>query len=793
LPSSVGDLREIAKSAPDRGRLTELLAIRALLANCIIDANYRLADDWVRPLKLSDLGEEVRAKCMQTYRRLKPNDVMMAVFLQFGCAAGLLADLQTDIDALRSKISQEVLNRHIRYPYIFGRELHDTAAEMFPRRTQLDNRQTIRLLDALPIGSFQVGRTVVGPYGCTYSDDERSIGPSFFVPGYLCSDPTCHRLHRIRLETGESSIARARKRVSDFIDKNYSETEDEYWPIIREAMVLEYAPLRPEASENLIDVLSDGLSEQELRSVVDNLFRRTFKQEGRRLDVSKRLGAAIANPTEFVSGIGRPELMQIAMIHSDSDLIESVEEAVRSESIPVQEFEVRVSKVRRWDISSLAPRAEIGALGVRFAASPSSRLIARRMLRLLHSVYYESDLWDAADLAYALDAAPDLSDGELLERAVRQFSPTDLFRRLILTNRRAVAITCEKLGVSNFEGLSREDLLERLLWKVGEPGAIAFAEVSQMEHYAKSLDAANRERRATDALRSESINLFTAAENALRRSLVFCTWAFAVDHYVSKDGFEYDPQTDPGVVEFIESNAPVSETEMELKRDGTSTLVALSAGFARLAKALRKLDPTSSERPSEQILARCLALSQPFAFPYTIPFLNLSDGAKSDVLVALQTTSRLMQDEDVIDLRNATAHGNRPFPDNDHIQIALQRLFSLVAHLRATGLYPRLFDLVRLSRDELGREELTYESGSDEVRLFRPEWAIAPRLPLGQARLIIVPAATTTSSGPLRFRLKPRPGSDPYWDGWPRRWTVVSDYGADDEAPGGPEELSQTA
>src|SRR5260370_25459181 len=131
-------------------------------------------------------------------KRLRPNDAKMAVFLQYGCAVGFLFDPATDLDRLRRQISSELLHGRILFPYIFGRELHDAAARLYPARTALDNRQTIKLLTELPIGVFQDGRTVVGPYGCTYSDTPRQADARTNAPGYLCSDAACAQLHSFR-------------------------------------------------------------------------------------------------------------------------------------------------------------------------------------------------------------------------------------------------------------------------------------------------------------------------------------------------------------------------------------------------------------------------------------------------------------------------------------------------------------------------------------------------------------------------------------------------------------------
>lgn len=792
MPDNIAELRASVEDPAQRTQLAEILGITTLLSRCIIDANYKLADSWIDPIKLTPLGDEIVRQCSSKYRRMRPNEARMGVFLEFGCASGLLVDLSTSIERLRAKISSEVTQRRIHFPYIFGRELHDTAAEFFPERTNLNNRQTIELLRKLPIGVFQAGRTVVGPYGCTYSDIPRELVPSLNVPGYLCSDETCSAIHTIFLSTASSSISKARTWISDFIEQNYSDAEDEHVDIVREAIARDVLPFSIDSSDNLIDVLSDGLNENELRGVVDLLLRQSFKDKSRRTDIAKRLGAAIVNPSDYVSGLGRPHLMQIALLYPDLDICNAVDEAVSSGVIRIQDFEVRVSKVRRWDPDATEPDAQIGMRGVRFVDTPSSGYVARRLLRLLHNIYYESEVWDAADLAYALEAPPDLNDAELLGRAVQELSPTEIFSRLILPNRPIMMMAAEKLGIFNFGNFSRNDLLDRMLWKIGAINAAAFTELDRVAEHASKLATANELGEGEDTLRSHSANLFAALEQVLRRSLTFCTWALTVDHYLSNDGFEYDPLLSSGVLQFIETHAPTEEPELQLRIDGVNSLTALGAGFVRLAKSLRKLQPEPYRRPEHQIPVQSIALARLFAFPFTVPFMNLAESARSEVLTELQATGRLIQDDNLIEVRNAPTHG-RDFPSTSKISEGLSRVESLVRHLRETGFYPRLFGFSSLRRDELGREKLLYESGDTEVVLTRPQWELAPRFPVGERQLVIVPIARSQSSGPLRFRLKPRPGDDPYWDGWPRRWHTKSDYRPIERSPISPNDLSQTA
>jgi hypothetical protein len=188
-----------------------------------------------------------------------------------------------------------------------------------------------------------------------------------------------------------------------------------------------------------------------------------------------------------------------------------------------------------------------------------------------------------------------------------------------------------------------------------------------------------------------------------------------------------------------------------------------------------------------------VALGKPFEFVYKSPFLNLSGKARSEILSDLQSISKIMQSDSVLDVRNAISHGNRDFPTGERISKAIEQLSSLTEILHRGGYYPRIYELVRITEDGIGREELMYLGDGEEIAIRRPGWSFAPRFPAGHSRLTIFAAAQTVSSGPLRFRLKPRPGPDPYWDDWPKRWTVKGDLRPKDEVYEDPSDFAVSA
>ena len=778
MAESVEAFRLALQNPDQRAQYTECLAISVLLDLCILGADYKLSDAWVSPLRLTELGESVREGVAAANRRLKPNDIRLAVWLAFGSPDGLLASPESDLGALRRIITADVLQQRLLYPYVFGRELHDQAAKLYPGRTGLNNTQTLRLLKALPIGVFQRGRTTVGPLGCLEAPSSRQLTPSHNVPGYLCSDVACREIHSIALETGDAGICKATSAVRQYLDKNHSGAEDLFAPHIWDAQVQELGLWRAEPSENLLELISDCLSREEIDQLADRLLRRSFSEDAaRQRELSKSIGRVIGNPTALVESLTIAELIQLLLLYEDQEIVNALDQAVVEGDIRIQEYETRISRLTRWGLNS-GTRAELGALGVRFSSpSSNSGLLTRRLFALLHHLYFASGALEPADLAYALGVSADGQDEqELLGVAVRRLTPEVLLKELVVPARKGALAAASYLGVDGAGKLSRDQLLERLLWKLGTPQPVLFLDLERVAKHGHELEVANEAGEPEDVVRGHISNVFAAIEDALQRALTFSVWALTVDHAVSTDRFLYSPDMSNEGLIYLDERTPATESHHGLQKGGKNTLAPLAAGFSRLAKALLEevAEPTARLREEQQVPQEARLSSKPYAFPYTLPFLNLNAQSQRATVLALQAVASQAQHETVLKVRNSTIHGNNPWPTTAEIVFAVDKIGELIDGLERHGLYPTVYTLESVTRDAMGRSDFLYRNSGGEQLLHEPGWAVAPGLPSGGAQLVMVPVARFVSSGPLRFRLQPKTGRDDYWTGYPKRWVVTS-------------------
>ncbi|WP_162262065.1 hypothetical protein [Terrabacter sp. Soil810] len=757
----------------------EALAIHSLLSECVIDRSYTIPDTLAAPARLSPFGrtmfDEIRAK----NQRLKPNDVKFSIFMGFGCPEGILIDPSTDLAALRSGITTEISKQRVLFPYIFGRELHDRTAARFPEKRELSASQTIDLLKELPVGVFQAGYTTVGPFGCIESLQARTLEATLSVPGYYCSDETCEEVHRIKLNTSDTPprLAPANKTgdyVTAYLADKYGGSEDPHARLISEAFLAEYQVYNLEASEAIIETVVDGLNLDELRAVAEVALKEGLKAHGAK-SLSLRLGSVVNNPAAFVAGLSTPHLIQLLLIFPDAFIIHAVDACVSDGTIAISEHEVRVRRIDRFGGNTAW--AEIGRRGIRVTGKGD--FVANRLMEMLRSIYYDksSASLTPEDLAYLVGpSASNVEEDYILDYAVRGGSPEELLRNLVLGSRAAVHKAGDYLHVS-LEGMEKDEMLETLLWKLGASTIALQDDLGRMKKYEEALSARISEGASQDAIRAEISNLFASLEGALRVSLEFCTWTLTNDHFLDDLAFVYDPQPRPGVLAFIEKYSPATDNRFQLDLTGKNTLSALGAGFSRLAKAIDRLAPDEYLRPTSQIPAVCRETNHPFAFPHTIPFFDLSTASKRLVLDSLNSVSRLVQDEVVLKVRNATIHGDTEFPSVGELGLGLEKLAELRHLLSRSGFYPTLFKRAETVVDELGRAVYSFHAADTTIVLNRPSWAIAPKMPNTSRRMIAVPACDTMASGPLRFSLHGRMGDEPYWKGWPKRWSVKREYG----------------
>lgn len=775
--TSRSELEEIVADSNARAHLIDVIDIGRLIERCVIPETYRLSDDFARTLGLSALGEQIVEAVAAAPGRTKPNDLRMAVFLSVACSEGLLIDPETDLEAIRTALSAEVEQRRLLYPFIYGRDLHDLAVERFPKKVNLSWRDTVSILHDLPIGVFQNGTFTVGPFGCLRTVERRQLLPDYRAPGYLCEDVTCGSIHPINLSTSQSSISKTRSKVAAYIQENHAGSIDENKRLIHEAGLREYGVYGRRDSEALIDTLADGFEIAEVRHVVNVALRLAAKDEVLSESVLQQLGIAQHEIGSWVGDSELAELLQGVLLVDDSTIAQAIDIAVRTGQVEVGEGEVRRHEIVRHRSTEFV---EVGRYGVRWRQPEPSGYVASRLHSLLHHLYFGSSVLEPADLAYRMSLPESTSESELLGAAISSHSPEHIVTEMVLHDRRAAQEAENLLGIRE-PSSDRKERLATILWKLGVALPTQFGEFAQSIALLAELETAMREGARESDIRSVIANLFASVETVLQTSLIFAIQALTEDHFVAADGFTYDHSLSPAVLQYLDVADPIEE-RYRLELSGKNTLGPLGHGFARLSAALGRAKIDEHLRPTTDWPPESRIGEHPFAFPSCLPFLNLTLESQRRTLADLSTVSSFVQDPTLLRVRNAGLHGNSDFPTSGEIESVARDFARYRSALWVSGLYPRTFSLSNVAVDPMGRQTMTYSSDGESIDLLSPTWVSAPKLPLGDDQLVVVPAARLEGCGPLRFVIAARPGRRDYWRDWPVRWESESAVVGSDHA-----------
>jgi hypothetical protein len=188
-----------------QSRFVELARLVDFLSGSILQEKYKIPDELARIVHLTDHGNIVMNKLI-TKNDVPPKEARLLCLLRLVHREPLVDLDRTSLEEVRLFIDRQVKDRHLLFPFVAGRDLYDRAAELFEEaRDTLSHADTLRLLDGLPIGVFQSGPFVSGPYGLLRSLESRWFRPRKTVPMYHCSDLTCGAIHRTRLSSDYSA------------------------------------------------------------------------------------------------------------------------------------------------------------------------------------------------------------------------------------------------------------------------------------------------------------------------------------------------------------------------------------------------------------------------------------------------------------------------------------------------------------------------------------------------------------------------------------------------------------
>ncbi|MFT4226809.1 hypothetical protein [Micropruina sp.] len=763
----------------------EFSRLTDFLSGCILNEKFKLPDELVSRIHLTDFGNKVMQKLI-TKNEVPPKEARTLCLLKLHHIEPLVDVKRSRPDDLREIINDQLRSRSILLPLIFGRQLYDRYASLFEDAQEvLTHRDTLRLLEEMPIGVFQSGVFISGPYGLLRSRESRWLVPSRSVGAFHCSDITCPAVHRVLLSTDHSASivehAPTMERVLDQFGADHSDWQG----FIDSIDELERLRFDDQSQEPIALALSDLLSDGELRTLLADLLDNT---SGCMRSAVQTLGL-VGKAQDIVTDLDRPRLTQILLLASNQDLISRIDHLIATGQSAVKDkpphLDVHRGEIRRLKTNramtygTFALYPELSAHGIRFMSSDFS-IGPLRLKRLVEELYRLDDPAEVDELQWQLRDTEGDDPQEQLEEYIGSATPEEVIRHLVLARRTNQVLASERLGI-DFDGVSDDDFVNATLWKLGFYSD-AFEDRNQgfwehhnrLKRYAQVAGIGAR----LDAveLRAIAANYFIELEGVLDDSLVFTTWALTTDHVSTEHPFAYAPKLtrSASLTRLNSYEAPRAAEHERIELTDSNTLYPLIRGFGTLADLLA--DSRLNEAQHLRSRADYPGYSKytnlkSFPFLHNLPFLDLLPKAQERLVDTLKYVRSTLEAAKVHSVRNDYMHYRASILDLSKLHTALEAVERSVARLEADGLCRLAYGLVGQSGDAWDRRVFTLEnSRGRQIAFARPcafDWNQMPSLRHLQ---YVVPAAIFARPNEmLRFTRVFETEYADYWQDYPKR------------------------
>lgn len=763
-------------------RLLHIINLTQFLDECILKRNYKIPDALNEAIILSDFGRRVHHELV-TKHDVPAKEARVLCLLAAAYTEPLIDVEQTDISELSDTISKQTQDGSILFPFIFGRELYDRAAELFQdERHFLNYEDTLRLLEGTSQGVFQLGHSTIGPYGVLESPVSRYLVPTTRIPLYHCSELTCEVVHSCRLSTDTSaSINEHFPKIYRVLQKEAPEpwAWGDFFGDIMGRTAASYDDL---SLATLPHLIGDGLTDTELRSLLEYLMDETGGAFRSLLTPLKLRGKA----SDALAELDRAQMMQLALLNADAAIIEALDRLVLNKTIVIPEGEIRRPVLHRAVTSGqFGLQVQLGRYGYR-VHSVQADLGPLRLRRLVDGLYLLDEESDVTELEWQLREVDAPTLASRLDEYVRTFTPEQVVRRLVLARRTNMISACTSLGIDEHRTWSDEDLIGATLWKLDfmpatdRDGAKRFWQVHErMKQVTQTAGVSALVDQ--EAVRALASNYFVLLEEFLDDCLAFSVWALTNDHISSPRPFSYRASEESGrsfekLAEYESSRDSGPET---VRFSGKNTLYELARGFGSLAGLLRThaQSPEASKRGENDFpkFAAHTGLKH-FPFRHRVPFLDLRPESQSVLLDVLDDVGRTLVAADVSGVRNDQLHFRRSTADLGRLSECLNAVESSARRLEQSGLTRLLFRPLREQADEWGRRIFTLvDPRGREIAVARPssyDWLLLPGL--RSAQYLMTSAVFAEPNEFLRFREDISSEFAKYWDGYPARRSQAS-------------------
>jgi hypothetical protein len=754
---STQELLDFYPEIEQRNRVLRLHSLSSFLTSCIIDGKYRVPEGLHTPIVLTKYGERI-------FQRLNKagvpfQEARLLCFLEMLGPEPLIDVERTNIEKLKSSISQQIRSYHILLPFKFGRQLYNQFNSLYDQeKSTLSNKETLELLYNMPQGVFQVDEFVSGPYGLLQSSTSRVISPRTTIPLQFCTDPACRAVHEIALSTsGDAPINEHRSKIGKMLDDDGQSIES--WYKFFDAFASKASHSSESNGEPYIVLIGDALTDDEMKLCLARLLDSTG---GRLRSVAESVDLR-GKSEKITENLNRAQMLQLICTSNNKSIVEALDSLVSEGQIQVPEGEIRTATVNRH--SSYGPYslfAELSRLGVRTQTRRTS-IAPLRLRQLVDKMYNLQEQSDRDELLWQLRAEPNESVDRRLQRHLQNENPREIIEKLALARRSNVIVASEYLNFNEKLSKSDDELIDTMMWKLGFPvdtfpdqNARLFALQESILLEIRRNDS-ETSKEFFDNLDSLCHKFWKELEDLLYDSAAYATWALTTDHFTSQNPFTYREDVDPATsLLSLNDDGQDDPSEHTVVFDDKPNLYTLCRAFERLATKLsgiqREAGKYKREESSYPEWSKVEEL-QIFPFDHKIPFLDLAEESQQNIISHLRMVSRLLLSAQTPELRNSTMHPRRSRTSHEQLRSALEGIREAVSILESNGLCRLTYTLATHEGDAMERQKMTlsHRRGYQHA-IYRPNsysWLHFP--PSAEPQYIMVSARIKESVEVLRF------------------------------------------
>ncbi|MFE7167203.1 hypothetical protein [Streptomyces sp. NPDC057616] len=783
-------LRAAYPDEEEQRNIFRLMILSEILEMCLIARDYKPPTYLNNQIKLTEYGhEKVQAFAR---RKIPVPEARTICFLEFSWIDLIIDHRATDARLVQDAISKQIKDRAIIYPFIFGRELYDRAYDQIdPEKRELDLSDTLEFLKGTPQGVFQMHEYVTGPFGLLNSKEMRFYQPQRYANLLHCSDPSCHVIHSVHFSTAsEAPINKHRIEAARILQKE-SEIPSAWASFLSDVFTGLVHPARDNASETIIPILGDCLTDVEIGALTEWLLNNT---KGALRDLCSTLQLR-GSASQIVNGMGRAELMQLCLTMSDRDIIQGIDTLVHQEVISVPRSEIRRPPINGDSaFGAFRLSAELGSHGIR-TRSARMNLATLRLRSLVEDMYRLSDVADREELEWQLrDATGDTLEARL-ENYLLEQSPSSVVKSLVLARKSNAVAACEILRLR--EGATDDkDFIPLILWKLGfaspsegDPHSDFWRLHEEMERMAR-LGPGRPLSPSVEEFRGVAANYFVALESALDDAVAFTVWALSHDHVTDRRPFVFEPEHQR-IKSYNWLQSAVSQSgDAELAYGERNNLYPLFRGFQCLGSELQRLaaerdaHKRSPEDFPEWVGQQSL---QRFPFVHSIPFLDLTDDSREMILRNLHEISRILVSEQAYDARNNWLHGGPKDLDFGNVRATLSAIRDAIQLIEDCGFVRTIFAASSHRSDGYGRSVTTLRNTRQvTLEVHEPSPFLWLKLPsVGGGVHVMTAACFSAPNNFLRFRSEVASPFTAMWSDYPRRKPQSQKVGHALDAVGG--------